>query len=227
MLRGVQFASRFGFGFVDSTWRMIQDNAEDINHITGERVLTELDKIFTKGDLLKGLIILKNSGLASELFPNFREGELDRVNFSETRADFFSFLVKDGNEFKTTLKGDSDTADGIDAINIVRDSLEMRNNHINKKSTSELRHIVFNAQKKSSTVLESGLLNSSETLASVLSEFSNGVMPRSAKELQLNGHDLMSLGLKGREIGEAQIRMLDSVFTENVVNTKESLLTLF
>jgi tRNA nucleotidyltransferase/poly(A) polymerase len=231
MLRGIQFASRFDFGFADSTWRMIQTNCSDIKHITGERILTELDKIFTKGDLLKGLVIFKNSGLANELFPNFKESELYRVIFTKTRADFFSFLVKDGEEFKKIIKGDSDTAKGIDAINIVADNvIKVSDNNfsnLHKIKNSVLRNIIFNANKKSNTILDSGLLHSNNLLSDIANEFKNGTMPKSSKELALNGNDLISLGLKGKEIGIAQNKMLNSVFSENVENTRESLLTLF
>ena len=227
MMRGIQFASRFDFGFVDSTWAMIFENSADIKHITGERILSELDKIFTKGDKLKGLILLQRSGLAEEIFPNFKSDELSRVPFSETREDFFSFLVESGDEFKKVLKGDVDTAKGIDAINIIREGVQMKNTSIQTRSISELRNIIFNAQKKSSTVLESGLIHSNSNLSNVLNEFKNSVMPKSVNELALNGKDLMELGLIGKQIGDAQKLMLNSVFTEELENTKESLESLF
>jgi tRNA nucleotidyltransferase/poly(A) polymerase len=230
MMRGIQFASRFDFGFVDSTWRMIVENCEDIKHITGERILTELDKIFTKGDMLKGLILLERSGLGDELFPNFKSDELSRVSFVNTREDFFFFLVSSGNEFKKILKGDVDTAKGIDAINIVRDSVieASGNSHSTQNiRVSELRHIIFNAHKKSSTVLESGLLHSNKFLSDVANEFVNGTMPKSVNELALNGNDLKEFGLQGKAIGDGQKQMLNSVFTEELENTRESLESLF
>ena len=231
MMRGIQFASRFDFGFIDSTWAMIFENSADIKHITGERILSELDKIFTKGDKLKGLILLQRSGLAEEIFPNFKSDELSRVPFSETREDFFSFLVESGDEFKKVLKGDVDTAKGIDAINIIREGVIVETNNnadlMKGMDTSKLRHIIFNAQKKSSTVLESGLAHSNLTLSNVLNEFKNGTMPKSVNELALNGKDLMGLGLIGKQIGDAQKLMLNSVFTEELVNTQESLESLF
>jgi tRNA nucleotidyltransferase/poly(A) polymerase len=231
MLRGIQFASRFDFGFVDSTWNMIQENCADIKHITGERILTELDKVFTKGNKLQGLLLLKDSGLADEIFPNFNLSELHRVPLCVTREDFVSFLVKDGDEFKKILKGDVDTAKGVDAINIVRDGvLNVSNGTPDGLETSfkgTLRHIIFNAQKKSSTVLVSGLLHDNPTLSNIANEFVSGTMPKTVNELALNGKDLMELGLIGKAIGDGQQLMLNSVFAEELVNTRESLESLF
>ena len=75
--------------------------------------------------------------------------------------------------------------------------------------------------------MESGLAHSNLTLSNVLNEFKNGTMPKSVNELALNGKDLMGLGLIGKQIGDAQKLMLNSVFTEELVNTQESLESLF
>ena len=46
----------------------------------------------------------------------------------------------------------------------------------------------------------------------------------SLKDLALNGHDLMALGIRGKAIGETLNRLLDLVMDEQVENTKEALL---
>jgi len=48
----------------------------------------------------------------------------------------------------------------------------------------------------------------------------------SLKDLALNGHDLMELGIRGKAIGETLNRLLDAVIEETVPNTKEALLSL-
>ncbi len=44
------------------------------------------------------------------------------------------------------------------------------------------------------------------------------------KELAVNGHDLMALGLSGRQIGQAQRRLLELVLEEAVPNERDALL---
>ena len=46
----------------------------------------------------------------------------------------------------------------------------------------------------------------------------------SLKDLALNGHDLIALGIRGKAIGENLNRLLDLVMDEQVENTKEALL---
>ena len=46
----------------------------------------------------------------------------------------------------------------------------------------------------------------------------------SIKDLAVNGHDIMSLGLTGREVGRALSLLLDAVIDERVKNEREELL---
>ncbi len=46
----------------------------------------------------------------------------------------------------------------------------------------------------------------------------------SIKDLAINGHDLMALGIRGREIGQTLNRLLELVLDEQIENTNESLL---
>ena len=224
MMRAIQFGSRLGFEIEHLTWDMIISNREDIKHITGERIITELDKIFEKGNIALGFQLLIKSGLGFILFPNSFNFPFEKthgfISLIKTRADFFSFLVKDGDEFKKTLKGDVDTAKGIDSIRIIETGLLESLNSVNK---TELRHLVFKALNKSKSVLDSGLVNSNPELFNIISEFIDGDMPKSSKELAVNGHDLLELGLIGADIGKAQKNMISAVFTGEVKNEKESL----
>ena len=46
----------------------------------------------------------------------------------------------------------------------------------------------------------------------------------SVKKLAVSGHDLQQLGLRGREIGLAQRRLVDAVIDEKVENERSALL---
>ena len=47
----------------------------------------------------------------------------------------------------------------------------------------------------------------------------------SLKDLAVNGHDLMALGLSGPQIGRTMQRLLDLVLDEAIENTKDALLS--
>jgi GNAT superfamily N-acetyltransferase len=68
MLRAVQFASRFNFNIEPETMKAITQNRGRIGEIAAERILTEFEKIVTKGDALKGAMLLKSTGLMEQIF---------------------------------------------------------------------------------------------------------------------------------------------------------------
>lgn len=58
------------------------------------------------------------------------------------------------------------------------------------------------------------------------SELLSGKYPKTTTELMVSGNDLMSVGLKGKEIGDMQKRLLLGVYSDNIRNDKEDLLNL-
>lgn len=62
------------------------------------------------------------------------------------------------------------------------------------------------------------------TIRSLLEEIRAEDACLSLKDLAVNGRDLMSLGLKGREVGNTLNALLEQVIDENLPNEKESLL---
>ena len=46
----------------------------------------------------------------------------------------------------------------------------------------------------------------------------------SEKDLAVNGHDLMAIGLSGPQIGKTMNRLLELVLDEQIENTKDALL---
>jgi len=64
-----------------------------------------------------------------------------------------------------------------------------------------------------------------DKIRSLLAEIEKENACLSLKDLAVNGHDLMALGLSGPKIGKAMNRLLDLVLDEQIENTKEALLT--
>src|SRR5690606_14110421 len=97
MLRAVQFQARFNFNIEEKTLETIQKNASKIKSISKERVLTELDKIFQKGNIKLGIKSLKISGLWSQIFdfdypiPNKIISDWDSISY---RAEFYALILQ-------------------------------------------------------------------------------------------------------------------------------------
>ncbi len=73
MLRAIRFATQLGFAIVPETFEAIQRNAKRLEIISAERIHTEINKIIQTPKPSTGFILLRESGLMAEFFPEFLE----------------------------------------------------------------------------------------------------------------------------------------------------------
>jgi len=117
ILRGIQFAARFDFDIEKGTMKMMKDNAHLIKEITGERILSEFEKIINKGSTQRGLDLLHETDVDKALFDkkmlkyDKEFDHLDTVSFYYMLAligdqDPFTFYMK-------RLKGNTEVGNGI------------------------------------------------------------------------------------------------------------------
>lgn len=221
MLRAVQFASRFGFTIENNTLKQIQKNANRIKEIPPERILIEFDKIIKKGDISKGLTLLKQTGLLKNIF-NGDSGILVNSKISDniqTMGEFIWFIGHNltnniSDFFKDTLKGDINTAKEIKAIDYV-----FKNESDNKIKN---RLVVSNALLISPIIKNSKIL--SHNILTTISEITSNRYPIGLKELKINGNDLINLGIKGDIIGKTLNRVLLMIYSDKLQNNKEDIL---
>lgn len=219
MLRAVQFASRFGFKIENTTLKSIVDNANTISQIPAERILIELDKIYRKGDFRQGMSWLITTGLFQKIFqrmsspPAISDIDFNRI---KTRADFYITLLGERAPeiFFSRLKGDYDTTVEMKAVLAAKDVIFA--------SKPQMRHLVFQINKTSPNALKSGLYNSH--LQEAVNEMTSGQYPITMKDLAVNGHDLMQLGLSGPQIGGAQEAILSAIYNDELENGKEQIM---
>jgi tRNA nucleotidyltransferase/poly(A) polymerase len=88
ILRGIQFAARFGFDIHPNTMKLMQDYAPEVKEIAGERIYDEFEKILNKeGDTQLALNLLHKTGVDEALFDkkmlHYEEGmdHLDPISF--------------------------------------------------------------------------------------------------------------------------------------------------
>jgi tRNA nucleotidyltransferase (CCA-adding enzyme) len=220
MLRAVQFASRFGFTIEPFTMKMIKSNAEKIKEIPAERILTELDKIVKKGDVLIGARLLHDTGLFKEIFgKSTKLSEEEPWNKVKTMAEFVFLLTKSMSDsssefYKSTLKGDVDTYKELKALEMAFEK------HENKPVIN--RGIAFNMYNTSPISLDSEILP--EDVKTAANELKSGKYPKTMKDLDVDGNDLMNIGLKGKEIGDSMKFALIRIFGDNLNNNKKDIL---
>ncbi|MCC6938711.1 MAG: HD domain-containing protein [Flavobacteriales bacterium] len=73
MLRAVRFATQLGFVIDPITFDAIKRNAKRLEIISAERIHTELNKILSTPKPSVGFILLRDTGLLAEFFPEFLE----------------------------------------------------------------------------------------------------------------------------------------------------------
>jgi tRNA nucleotidyltransferase/poly(A) polymerase len=224
MLRAVQFASRFGFTIEPKTMETIQNTAERIKEIPAERILTELDKILNKGDMRIGAQLLKDTGLFQQIFGfDLKQSTIDRTPFEsiKTMGEFIYLLTRSLSNpsayYKTNLRGDIDTFKEIKA-------LEMAFGNADVSNPIMARSIASNMYLTSPKTLESQIIP--KEIKTAAQELLSGKYPKSINELAVNGNDLMALGLQGKEIGDAQKMILLKIYSDQVRNNREELLSL-
>ncbi len=217
MLRAIQFMSRFDFDIESETYSMIEQNADDIKLISGERIKDELDKIYHKGNIFIGLYELLQSGLYDKIFKSNRLRSikgLDEIKFADL-IEFYA-VICNSEEFKFILNGDNKITKGIEAIEFINET---------KVSPflikSDLRLNLYNAVQISPIVLFSSLIP--KIYNDIQYEFSYLVYPYKIAHLKINGEQLMELGYQGPEIGKRLKFLLMEVFKNNRKNIFEEL----
>ena len=59
MFRAIRFSAVLGFDIEEQTFKAIRDNAEQIRHISVERLKTEMDKLFTGDNPVKAFTVYR------------------------------------------------------------------------------------------------------------------------------------------------------------------------
>jgi hypothetical protein len=222
MLRAVQFASRFGFNIEPETMKAIHQNRLRIDEIAPERILTEFDKIIKKGDVLVGVKLLEQTGLLEKIFKTGFDINIDETlpwNQVQTMGEFIWMIghnnVEDIGEFyKRNLKGDIPTYKFIKALDVGVKNVS--DNPVKNRALVSLMNGI------SPDSLKSKLLP--DKLKIAINDLTSGKYPLSLRELKVNGNDLIHLGLKGQEIGQALKSLLMAVYSDKVRNQKNDLL---
>lgn len=223
MLRGVQFASRFGFRIEPKTFDSIRNNSSLISGIPGERILEELKKIVTKGDQLLGAKLLCETNLWQEISSmscsnhDNQKHLFELSNASKTVSEFLFLMFFNSATYEESfrickkLKCEALTEKQIKGL------FYAWNFHdINHQDNSY--KVVFNLNKIHPSCLD--LL----VLPNEIKEAIKTDMPKSLKDLPVNGRDLMNLGLKEKQISNAFNNIIDNIFNGSLKNSRDSII---
>lgn len=210
MLRALQFAARFGFEIEKETANAIRNLKHLLKTISSERIFMEFEKAWTKGSSFIFSKLLEDLSVGQELFGE----EFDPVPIEITGTSNEEKVI--GHFISFFLFGESNHK-------MLRPTNEMIEHlEVAKKAYSAKPKIWKWAKRKHLPILIHVFKRLEANHVSNRLEKSNK-LPMTSKELDISGHELMSLGLKGKEIGNAQHFLLDSIFSNKISNKKEEL----
>lgn len=226
MMRAVRFSAQLDFSIEDITLKALKENADLIKNISIERIREEFFKLLLSNHNER-LDILLNSGMTEYFLPEILNRKYDYMKINFLSRDIvvrLSYILshiesKSVNKIMKRLKTDNKTASAV--TNIVKyvnykinDSYSMRK-LINLVGENTLKLIeVIGALNNSDMIFEINMYNSVKNDCCTL------------KSLALTGNDLMSIGIKGKEIGEVLNKALDLVMKEPDKNNREVLLNI-
>lgn len=218
MIRAVQFAARFGFKIEPNTFNMIKSNARDIQEISKERILIEFDKILKKGKPEIGIELLDKSGLFENIFGFDFKGDYNKFKNINRMSDFIYLCFENQQDkpsefFKKYLKGDIQTTKELDSLQLIN----LLSNDKGKDRVIAMKMLQLNPK-----INESGVL--SDYLKDVLNELVSGKYPKGISQLDIDGNDLMSMGFRGKEIGENLSDIIINIYQDKLKNNKQDII---
>lgn len=74
LMRAVRFATQLSFTIEENTWKALQEDAQLLPLISGERIRDELLKILTSDYPYEGIMLLKNANLLQHILPELMDG---------------------------------------------------------------------------------------------------------------------------------------------------------
>jgi tRNA nucleotidyltransferase/poly(A) polymerase len=224
ILRGIQFASRFGFDIDHETMMLMQNYAVDIKTISGERIFDELIKIINKaGDTQLALDLLHETDVDEALFDKkilkYDQGfeHLDSVSFFYVLGLLGD--VDPADFLKKRLKGDNRLVKAVRTLDQVFEMLPRMNEE------EDLKFMLFKAFKASPDIMDAVIIP--DDVDDIALQMRLGKIPMDEDDIQIGGEDIKEIGglSEGPEIGLIKERIFrDALMNRfNWKDRKESL----
>ena len=208
ILRGIQFAARFGFKIDKPTMKMMKDNSHLVKEITGERIREEFEKIVLKGSTQIGLDLLHETDVDKALFDKKMlkyDKEFDHLDL----VSFYYMLALVGDVdpytfFMKRLKGGKRQGENIG------EAIKMLDNLIVKwygASEAERKYLVMNAITKFPKMDDIALIPPEAD--DIILEMRTNKIPMTKDDVPISGDDIMELFNipQSAEVGKTLDRM--------------------
>ncbi len=205
MLRAVQFAARFDFKIEKETFNEIKKNARSISTVSAERFQEEFRKMFSKAKKPSiGIKLLFATGLMHNIFEYSNKGHIDfRTIDKLDKKAFPAFMAmllggygnKAENAVSSVMRLSNNDSSAVQAV-----VTYMTKSPFLERDDFKLIRFLKNVDDKGIKNIDAYLTAKRKpTLSSKLKR----MKVTSIRDLSVDGRDLMKLGMKGKQIGDA------------------------
>jgi hypothetical protein len=200
ILRGIQFASRFGYEIDQDTMDLMKKYSHEIKDISGERIFDELMKVVKKnGDTQIAMNLIHESDVDLALFDKkmiFYEeglGHLDTISFFWTLGVLGG--VDPADFIKTKLRGDNRLEKNVRTLDHVFTAMP------NLSEEGDILFTLSKAFSKAPDIMEAVILPNE--ISEIVLKMRLCQIPLNLQDVAINGDDIiqMSPKIKGEEIG--------------------------
>jgi len=204
----------------------IKANARAISTVSAERFNEEFKKMFEKSNKPSlGLDLLYETGIMSHIFSRVKKKQemnivVDRLN-KESYATFLAIMLMSYGKSAPAIASQK-----LRISNEVKSNVNAVIDYMIEKPKGNLEIINFISNKSETDIKNvDSFIEATKgvTLSYVLNSMKRSGLPTSLKELPIKGTDVMLLGLRGSDIGDALKYALEFSINTNVTK-KDGLL---
>lgn len=235
MLRAIRFSCQLNFYIEYETFKAIKLNSKLILNISNERIKDELNKILMSYRPKKGLILLNNTNILKFIIPEIKDLDISKNLLSNCLVKDTLILklccllisVDNVNLTLSRLRYDNKTNLRVSSI------LKYKDMNINNIDELSFKYILRDLGVDDFFILtrlkeligcnKSDILKLNITAKNIISKNE----PLTLKDLDINGKDILSLGVKhGSDVGRILNLLLDHVLINPKANKKDILLAI-
>ena len=228
ILRAFRFVSKLGFEIEEKTLLAAKEKSSLLRNISQERKSAELEGILLGAYAKKALLLMSENGVLKEVAPpiNIEEKRLDKL--CELPSDFavrMAFCLvgsEEADSFVSTLKLSNAISSEIKKL------AKAAAEELPSSFDREVREFLARLGDSADALLKikRALGEEVEETARKAQEIKRRGDCLYIKDLAVDGADLQSIGIKGREIGSTLASLLSAVLDDPSANSKDKLLSL-
>jgi len=241
IMRAARFAARFHYEIDKFTLNAMKNNINTLLKVSKERIKDELCKILMTNNPYYGMHLLENTGILQEIIPILKSNSptthfLKNLDFCnkhlETRVACLFVNVKHYllKEQLVSLKFSNSEIKSILFLSEMFEKIENFLKHTDKNNYKQFIAFVKNNSPYTWDLALTHFINLSEAIehhiSDKLSKFKDEIV-WSRKELQINGNDLMDLGIsQGPELKKYLDICYQEILTNPENNNKDILINI-